>query len=79
MTRSGVRHSRCHRRAAAFPHTRHRGHGAARARRTFGLLTAACPQVTALARLTGEFAALLDPARGNNDELTEWITTVPTA
>ncbi|WUN51031.1 ISL3 family transposase [Streptomyces sp. NBC_00306] len=44
-----------------------------------GLLTAACPQMTALARLTGEFAALLNSAQGNNDKPTEWITTVRTA
>jgi transposase len=41
-----------------------------------GLLTAACPEMTALARLTGEFAALLTPAQANNGKLTEWITTV---
>jgi transposase len=32
--------------------------------------------MTALARLTSEFAALLTPAQANNDKLTEWITTV---
>jgi hypothetical protein len=32
--------------------------------------------MTALTRLTGEFAALLTPAQANNDKLTEWITTV---
>lgn len=40
------------------------------------LLTAACPQMTALARLTGEFAALLTPAHANNDKLTDWINAV---
>ncbi|CAG6391803.1 hypothetical protein SCOCK_140001 [Actinacidiphila cocklensis] len=40
-----------------------------------GLLTAACPEMTALARLTGEFATLLTPAQANNDKLTQWITT----
>ncbi|MER6441733.1 ISL3 family transposase [Streptomyces sp. NPDC001185] len=44
-----------------------------------GLLTAACPEMTALARLTGEFAALLTPAQANNDKLTQWIATVRTA
>ncbi|MCA1224307.1 ISL3 family transposase [Streptomyces sp. 8L] len=44
-----------------------------------GLLTAACPEMTALARLTGEFAALLTPAQANHDALTQWITTVRTA
>jgi len=44
-----------------------------------GLLTAACPEMTALVRLTGEFAALLAPAQGNNDRLTEWITTARSA
>ncbi|CAG6393619.1 hypothetical protein SCOCK_210059 [Actinacidiphila cocklensis] len=34
------------------------------------------PEMTALTRLTGEFAALLTPAQANNDKLTEWITTV---
>jgi transposase len=42
------------------------------------LLTAACPEMTALARLTGEFAALLTPAQGNDNKLTQWITTVRT-
>lgn len=44
-----------------------------------GLLTAACPEMTALARLTGEFAALLTPAQANHDKLSQWITTVRTA
>lgn len=41
-----------------------------------GSLTAACLEMTALARLIGEFAVLLTPAKTNNDKLTEWITTV---
>jgi transposase len=41
-----------------------------------GALTAACPEMTALTRLTSEFAALLTPAQANNDKLTEWIATV---
>lgn len=35
-----------------------------------GLLIAACPEMTALARLTGEFATLLTPAQGDNEEIT---------
>ncbi|WSI75125.1 ISL3 family transposase [Streptomyces sp. NBC_01335] len=41
-----------------------------------GSLTAVCPEMTVLARLIGEFARLLTPAKTNNDKLTEWITTV---
>ena len=44
-----------------------------------GLLTAACPEMTELARLTGEFAAFLTPAQANDDKLTQWIATVRTA
>ncbi|WP_456112200.1 ISL3 family transposase [Streptomyces specialis] len=40
-----------------------------------GLLTTACPEMTALTRLTGEFAALLTPAQANDNKLTQWITT----
>jgi transposase len=43
------------------------------------LLTAACPEMTALARLTSEFAALLTPAQTNDNKLTQWITTVRNA
>ncbi|MFD1275435.1 ISL3 family transposase [Streptomyces kaempferi] len=39
-------------------------------------LAAACPEMTELARLTGEFAQLLTPAEGNDAKLTDWITTV---
>ncbi|PRX46798.1 transposase [Nonomuraea fuscirosea] len=39
-------------------------------------LTAACPELTALARLVREFAALLTPAENNDTKLTAWITTV---
>ncbi|WP_445529962.1 ISL3 family transposase [Streptomyces cyslabdanicus] len=42
-------------------------------------LTAACPEMTELARLTGEFAQLLTPAEGNDAKLTDWITTVRAA
>ncbi len=42
-------------------------------------LTEACPEITELARLTGEFAQLLTPAEGNDAKLTDWITTVRTA
>ncbi|MBT2438782.1 ISL3 family transposase [Streptomyces sp. ISL-36] len=41
-----------------------------------GILTAACPEMTALARLTGEFAALLTPAQANDNKLTQWIADV---
>lgn len=44
-----------------------------------GILTAACPEMTALTRLTrltGEFAALLTPAQANDNKLTQWITDV---
>lgn len=34
-----------------------------------------CPEMTALARLTGEFAALLAPAEANDDKLTQWIAS----
>ncbi|OHV45345.1 ISL3 family transposase [Pseudofrankia sp. BMG5.36] len=39
-----------------------------------GELTAACPEMTTLASLVRGFAALLDPADGNDDLLTTWIT-----
>ncbi|MFI2577470.1 ISL3 family transposase [Streptomyces rochei] len=39
-------------------------------------LTRACPQMTALAGFIGSFAALLTPADGNDDHLTEWMTEV---
>ncbi|MEZ3183246.1 ISL3 family transposase [Streptomyces pimonensis] len=39
-------------------------------------LAAACPEMTELARLTGEFGQLLTPAEGNDAKLTDWITTV---
>jgi hypothetical protein len=42
-------------------------------------LTAACPDMTALASLVRGFAALLDPADGNDDLLTTWITTARAA
>jgi hypothetical protein len=42
-------------------------------RETAGRLSAACPEMTALARLTGKFAALLDPDPANQDRLPEWI------
>lgn len=42
-------------------------------------LTATCPEMTTLASLVREFAALLDPADGNDDRLTAWITTAQTA
>ena len=42
-------------------------------------LTAACPEMTTLAGLVRGFAALLDPADGNDDLLTTWITTARAA
>ena len=42
-------------------------------------LTAACPEMTELAGLIGEFAQLLTPAEGNDAKLTDWITTVRAA
>nr|WP_274919664.1 ISL3 family transposase [Streptomyces sp. WZ-12] len=42
-------------------------------------LTAACPEMTELARLVREFAELLAPAAGNDARLTEWITAVRAA
>jgi transposase len=44
-----------------------------------GLLTAACPEMTELARQVGEFAKLLAPATGNDVRLTKWIAAVRTA
>jgi hypothetical protein len=37
-------------------------------------ISAACPEMTALADLVRGFAALLTPAAGNDVKLTEWIT-----
>lgn len=42
-------------------------------------LTGACPEMTALARLVREFAALLTPAPGNDAALAKWITEVRAA
>nr|WP_241835526.1 ISL3 family transposase [Pseudofrankia asymbiotica] len=42
-------------------------------------LTAACPEMTELAGLVRAFAGLLQPATGNADRLTEWITRVRAA
>ncbi|MGW2126626.1 hypothetical protein [Streptomyces sp. NPDC001758] len=45
-----------------------------------GLLTDTCPEMTDLARPTGEFAALLTSAQANdNNKHTQWVTTVRTA
>jgi transposase len=41
---------------------------------TLELLTTACPEMTALSSLIHDFAVLLDPADGNTDRLTDWIT-----
>ncbi|MEU9891548.1 ISL3 family transposase [Sphaerisporangium sp. NPDC051011] len=42
-------------------------------------LTAACPELTALAQHVRSFAELLTPAEGNDTKLTAWITTIRTA
>ncbi|MCQ4080844.1 ISL3 family transposase [Streptomyces sp. RB6PN25] len=42
-------------------------------------LAEACPEMTELACLVGEFAQLLTPAEGNDAKLTDWITTVRAA
>jgi transposase len=42
-------------------------------RETAGRLSAACPEMTALARLIGKFAAMLGPDPANEDRLLEWI------
>ncbi|SNS04067.1 Transposase [Streptosporangium subroseum] len=42
-------------------------------------LTAACPELAALARLIHAFAELLTPAVGNDTQLTEWITAARAA
>jgi hypothetical protein len=39
-------------------------------------LTAACPEMTALAGFIGSFAALLTPTHGNDDRLDTWIAEV---
>ena len=43
------------------------------------LITAACPQMTELARLVNAFAALLTPTAGNDAKLTAWIDDVRAA
>lgn len=42
-------------------------------------ITAACPEMTALADLVRGFAALLQPAEGNDVKLTEWIAAARAA
>ena len=46
---------------------------------TIAGLTAACPEMTALAGLIGSFAALLTPAPGNDGLLRQWITAARAA
>ncbi|CCH29326.1 hypothetical protein BN6_20050 [Saccharothrix espanaensis DSM 44229] len=41
-------------------------------------ITAACPEMTALASLVRGFAALLTPAVGNDAKLTDWIAAART-
>jgi len=48
-------------------------------RNRLGELTATCPEMTLLASLIRDFAALLDPADGNDDHLATWITNARTA
>jgi hypothetical protein len=45
---------------------------------TLAGITAACPEMTALATLIASFAALLAPDPGNAGRLQEWITGAPT-
>ncbi len=42
-------------------------------RETASRLASACPEMKALARLTGKFAAMLQPGPGNGQKLAEWI------
>ncbi|MEI5097716.1 ISL3 family transposase [Streptomyces sp. PmtG] len=42
-------------------------------------IAAACPEMTQLADLVRGFAALLKPAEGNDEKLTDWITAVRAA
>ena len=42
---------------------------------TLARIETACPEMTALARLVQDFAALLTPAPENEDKLQEWITS----
>ncbi|MFI7357142.1 hypothetical protein ACIBTP_24795 [Streptomyces avidinii] len=42
-------------------------------------IAAACPEMTALADLIRDFAALLKPAEGNDTKLTDWITAARSA
>jgi transposase len=42
---------------------------------TLARIETACPEMTALARLVRDFAALLTPAPQNEDKLQEWITS----
>ena len=42
-------------------------------RETAGRLSGACPEMTALSRLIGKFAAMLDPDPANEGKLLQWI------
>ncbi len=44
-----------------------------------GALTTTCPEMISLASLVSGFAILLDPANGNDDLLTDWITAARAA
>jgi transposase len=48
-------------------------------RETAGRLSAACPQMAALSRLIGKFAAMLDPDPANEGKLLQWIGEARTA
>jgi transposase len=46
---------------------------------TAGRLSGACPEMTALSRLIGKFAAMLDPDAANEAKLLQWIGEARTA
>lgn len=46
---------------------------------TLDKILTACPEMASLAALVRSFAALLDPAEGNDDLLSNWMTTARTA
>jgi transposase len=48
-------------------------------RETAGRLSGACPEMTALSRLIGKFAAMLDPDPANEGKLLQWIGEARTA
>jgi len=48
-------------------------------RKTAGRLSGACPEMAALSRLIGKFAAMLDPDPANEGKLLQWIGEARTA